>query len=283
MSIDPQHEAQLIAATIQNDPVVGPLVLAMTNDPDVQTGWRSLDVPGFVQHLSQANTHLKAYVAYQQREERLWAIKIGKGAIPGDLEQGLKRSVPAARDHFNQGFAALDECLKGVEGSEFKRIANTHVAELTKRCAFDQGNVVGRTASSYFQSLGFSTAQISEFKRQYAPIGYDFIGTIGKGDISNIRTYAAEGAKAHVEILNYTEQHGLDYIRGGGPPAWAVTAAAILAYFGISIAAWVIVAIAAAIVITLAILCAVYWNSLPTWARAGCAALAAAGIISFVF
>lgn len=283
MAMQPEHETQLVAASIDGDPVVGPLVREMTKDVALQAGWKSLDVPAFVQHFGKATDHITAYAGFHQRQERLWAVKIGTGKIAPELEEGLKRSVPAARDHLNQGFAALEECMQVVEGSEFKHIANTHVAALSKRCTFDEGNVFGRTASGYFQRLGFSAAHVAEFKRQYAPIGHDFIGKLGKGDISNIRSYSATGVNAQIEILNYTEQHGLDYIRGAGPPAWAVTASAILAYFGISIAAWVIVVIAAAILITLAILCAVYWNSLPAWAKAGCGLLAAAGLISFVF
>jgi hypothetical protein len=281
-----QHEAEprLIASAIQNDPVVEPLLGALTSDADFSAAWQSLDVPRFVSRLSDATTHLNAYVAYHQREQRLWAIKIGKGSLEPGLEDGLKQSVPAARDHFTRGFDSVDQCLATVEGSAFKAICDTHVARLSARCAFDDGNVFGRTASTYYQRLGFSTAQIEEFKRQYAPIGYDFIGTVGKGDVSQIRAYSAAGRDAHVQIMNHTEQHGLDYIRGrGGPPAWAVTASGILALFGISISAWVIVAIIAAIAVTLAFLCWAFWSSLPGWAQAGCVALASAGLISFTF
>lgn len=281
--LDSERDSQLVALAIETDPVFGPLFHDLTNDPNLDNAWKDVDVPAFVQHMSAATEHMKAYVGYQQREERLWAIKIGTGKLSTELEDGLKRSVAAARDRFQKGFAELDASLKVVESSEFKSIANTHVAAMSKRCMFDMGNAFGRTASSYFHGLGFSSAQVGEFKRQFAPIGYDFIGTLGKGDMSNLRAYAAPGIEANVEIMNYTEKHGLDYIRGAGPPAWAVTAASILAYFGIAISAWVIVAIAAAILITLAALCAAYWNRLPAWARAGCVALASAGLIGFVF
>ena len=277
----PDQDAQTTALAIQADPVVYPLLNALTSDAVFQAGWQSLDVPAFTQALGSATSHLQQYLSFHTRESRLWAIRIGKGSLPAGLEDGLKQSVPAARDHYVSGFADLGTCLTHVEQSQFKPLVNSHVAALAKRCTFDDSTIFGRTASAYFQRTGFSADQVAEFKRQFAPIGYDFIGILGQGDVSNLRPVSEQGVNAQVEIMNYTQQNGLGYIRGaGGPPAWAVAASEILALFGISIAAWAILAVIAAIAVTLAILCAVFWNSLPTWARAGCSLLASAGIIS---
>jgi hypothetical protein len=282
--MNPDQDAASIAAAIQADPAVGPLFRALTTSSDFTTGWQSLDVPAFAQHLGSATDHLTQYLSFHQRETRLWNIKVGTGSLPPGLEDGLKQGVPAARDHFTQGFAALDGCLAQVEQSQFKSLVNTHVAVLGKQCAFDTGNVFGRTAAGYFQRVGFSAQQVTEFKRQFAPIGYDFIGVLGRGDVSGVRPVSAQGVSAHIQIMNHTEQHGLDYIRGaGGPPAWAVTASEILALFGISISAWVILAVIATIAVTLAFLCWAFWNQLPDWARAGCVALASLGLISWTF
>jgi hypothetical protein len=49
MAMQPEHEAQLVAASIDGDPVVGPLVREMTKDVALQAGWKSLDVPALVQ------------------------------------------------------------------------------------------------------------------------------------------------------------------------------------------------------------------------------------------
>jgi hypothetical protein len=279
-----EQDAASVATAIEADPVVSPLLRALTTDPAFEAGWQSLDVPAFVQHLGNATDHLRQYVSFHLRETRLWNIKIGTGSLDRGLEAGLRAGVPAARDHFTRGFAELDACLAQVEQSQFKGLVNTHVAGLSSRCTFDPGNVFGRTATGYFQRVGFSADQVAEFKRQYAPIGYDFIGVLGKGDVSGVRPVAAQGVNAHIEIMNHTEQHGLDFIRGGGgPPAWAVTASEILALFGISISAWAILAVIAAVAVTLAFLCWVLWNQLPAWARAGCVALASAGIIAWTF
>jgi hypothetical protein len=277
----PDQTAQTTAAAIEADPVVGPLLNALTSDPAFQAGWQSLDVPAFAQQLATATGHLQQYTSYHLRESRLWTIKIGTGSLPAGLEDGLKQSVGPARDHFTSGFGALDACLAQVEQSQFKPLVDSHVAALAKRCTFDEGTIFGRTASAYFQRVGFSADQVAEFKRQFAPVGYDFIGVLGHGDASNLRPLVQQGVAAQVDIMNYTEQNGLGYIRGaGGPPAWAVTAASILALFGISMSAWVVLAVIASIAITLAILCAVFWNSLPGWARAGCSMLASLGIIA---
>jgi hypothetical protein len=278
----PEQDAETTAAAIRADPVVFPLLNAMTSDADFQAGWRSLDVPAFSEQLQTATGHLQQYLSYHLRESRLWAIKIGTGSLPAGLEDGLKQAVAPAREHYKNAFAAMDACLTQVEQSQFKGLADTHVAALAKRCMFDTSTIFGRAAAGYFQKAGFSTDQVAEFTRQYAPIGCDFIGVLGHGDISNLRPVYQDGVNAQVEIMNHTEQNGLDFIRGsGGPPAWAVTAAAILAYFGIAISAWVIVATIAAIAVTLAALCGIFWNSLPAWAKTGCAALASLGIIAF--
>lgn len=283
MAMPPEQESELIASAISNDPAVGPLFHSLTTDPQFEAGWQSIDVPRFSEHLSDATGHLQAYLQYQQRQERLWAIKIGSGRISPALEDQLKRSTPAARDHFTSAFSGFDACLADAEAPQFKTLVNTHIAALSARCALDEGNVFGRTFAGYTRRAGFTPPQVAEFRRQYASIGHDFIGRLGQGDVSNIRPYVAPGVSANIEIMNHTEQHGLDYIRGSGPPAWAVTASGILALFGISISAWVIVAIIAVIAVTLAFLCWAFWNSLPGWAQAGCVALATAGLIAFTF
>lgn len=283
MTMSPEQDSELIASAISNDPVVGPLFRALTDDPAFEAGWRSIDVPSFSQHLGDATQHLQAYLQYQQRLERLWAIKIGSGSITPALEDELKRSTPAARDHFSQAFSGFDTCLSHVEAPEFKGLVNSHIAALSARCALDEGNVFGRTFTGYTRRAGFTAPQVTDFRRQYSPIGHDFIGRLGQGDVSNIRSYVAPGVSANIEIMDHTREHGLDYIRGGGPPAWAVTASEILALFGISISAWVVVAVIAAIAVTLAFCCWAFWNSLPGWAQAGCVALASAGLISFAF
>ncbi len=277
----PEQDPQTTAAAIEADPVVGPLLNALTSDPGFQTGWQSLDVPAFAQQLQTASGHLQQYVSYHLRESRLWTIKIGTGSLSPSLEDGLKQATAPARDHITSGFAALDACLTQVEQPQFKPLVNSHIAALAKRCTFDTSTIFGRTASGYFRQLGFSSDQVAEFQRQYAPIGCDFIGVLGRGDVSNLRPVYQQGLNAQVQIMNHTEQNGLDYIRGaGGPPAWAVTASAILALFGIAISAWALLAVIAAVAVTLGLLCGVFWNSLPGWARAGCSSLASIGLIA---
>ena len=87
----PEQDAQSIAAAIEADPVVSPLLHALTGDSGFDAAWQSIDVAAFVQHLSGATDHLNQYVSFHQRENRLWSIKIGKGSLPPGVEDGLKQ------------------------------------------------------------------------------------------------------------------------------------------------------------------------------------------------
>lgn len=68
-----------MALAIEADPVVSPLLAALTSDPGFQAGWQSIDVPAFSQQPETATGHLRQYLSYHLRESRLWAIKIGRG------------------------------------------------------------------------------------------------------------------------------------------------------------------------------------------------------------
>jgi hypothetical protein len=278
-----QHGLAAAAELVRADPVFYPEFQKLIDDDRFEAAWQSLDVPSFTESFNGFTTSISEYNSFHLRERRLWALKMGKGSLPRGLEESFRGSIPHGRRRFTEAFSAIDGCLASVEHSEFRALANTHVAELTRRFTFDDHTVFGHAAANCFRRIGCSSAMIDDFKQQYAPIGYDFIGRIGRGDVANLRPIATHAVEAQLEILRHTEEHGFDYLYGGGPPAWAVTASEILAFFGIAISAWVIVVIVAVIAITLAILCAIFWSSLPTWAQAGCVALASAGIISFVW
>jgi hypothetical protein len=140
---------------------------------------------------------------------------------------------------------------------------------------FDESNPYGQATMGYFRKIGFSNPMIDEFKSSYKATGFEFIKSLGGGTFAQAKAVSAKGAEARMAVLKYTQENGLDYIRGGGPPGWAVTVSGILASVGIAISAWVIVAIIAGLVALLVALCVT--KVLPASA---CRVLAAIGVIS---
>ena len=53
-------------------------------------------------------------------------------------------------------------------------------------------------------------------------------------------------------------QTSVNYLRGNGPPAWAVWVSEILGYIGIGISAWAVVAVIAGLVVTIVLVCAAH-------------------------
>ena len=111
-------------------------------------------------------------------------------------------------------------------------------------------------------SVKLGTGRIP-FKSHYQHVDFDYIGAVTKGDVANVRPLLAQGVNAQVQVLEYTRQHGFDYIRGEGPPAWAIWVSEILAAVGISISAWVVLAVIAGAAATLVLICAAH--ILPVW------------------
>jgi hypothetical protein len=110
-----------------------------------------------------------------------------------------------------------------------------------------------------------------EFTTSFGKVNFDLFGATD-GGLAGLRKVSEHGVKAQVEILDYTEKHGFAYLRGRcGPPRWAIVASEILAAAGISIGAWVIVAIIVALLAILAVVCAL--SAPGTWVRDKCSLL----------
>lgn len=274
-----ERDAELLGAILGADPVVEPHIRRLVQDPRFEGAAAELGLSELSGEFQSLTDSITRYNDYHRRERRLWAIKLGKGAVPAEAEAALKREAHSAKGDFRNAFQSADRCIEIVERSGFKPLVNEHIGEIARRFAFDENTVIGEAADLYFRRIGCSTPMIEEFKHHYHPIDYDFIGVLGGGDLSGLREVARAGVEAQEEILDYTEKHGLEYLRGDGPPAWATTASNILAAAGISIGAWVIVVIVAVIMITLAIICAIFFNSFPPALQAGCAFLASIGLI----
>lgn len=242
---------------VRHDAQVFPRLTKLVEDEDFAAGWKDFDVEGFVDAANEFSTHITRYNEFHRRERRLWSVKLGKGSIPRELEDSFRATVPHGKEAFVQAFEALDRCLDTVDRSpRFKAALNRHLPGLSRRHLFDAESILGQGADAYFRAIGCSEPMVAEFKSHFRKTGYDFIGVLGGGDVSNLRAVARKGVAAHVEVLDHTHEHGFDYIRGSGPPAWAIAISNILASVGIAITAWAVVAIVALIIVTVILICA---------------------------
>jgi hypothetical protein len=247
-------EAALIAA----DPVIGPELQRVASDPNFAAAWTRLADGEFAQQFTIFNSNLTQYNDFHRRERRMWSVKLGKGAVAPDLEAGLKAAAPAAIQQYTTAFKSLDACLGIIIESELRPLVNGPVGDITRRYLLDETTIFGQTGVGYFRSLGIDTPMLDEFKAHFQSANLDYVGVVAGGDVANMRPMLAAAVQAQVEVLTYTQQHGLDYIRGHGPPAWAVTVSEILGYVGISISAWAVVAVIAGLLVTVVLVCAAH-------------------------
>jgi len=248
---------------------------AVAQDPDLKSAIEKIDMDGFAKEFLNFTNQITEHNAFHMRETRLWSLKLGTGKVDSQLEQKLKDVAPQAAQNFQAAFQSLNNCADHIEKSGLSRVLEKHSDVFTSNYMFDESNPYGQATMGYFRKIGFSNPMIDEFKSSYKATGFEFIKTLGGGKFAQARAVSAKGAEARMAVLKYTHENGLNYIRGGGPPAWAVTVSTILASVGIMISAWVIVAIIVSLVALLVALCVT--KVLPA---AACAVLAAIGVIS---
>jgi hypothetical protein len=258
-------------------PALNQDVTAIAQDPDLATAFSKFDFAAFGSEFKNFTQQLMQHNAFHTRETRLWSLKLGTARVAPALEQQLKDSAPQALQNFQAAFLSLGNCADHITNAGLDRVLEKHSDVLTSRYTFDEANPFGQATMSYFRTLGFSTPMIEEFKSSYKATNCEFIKNLGGGKFAQVREVSSKGVEARVEILKYTHENGLAYIRGGGPPAWAVTVSSILASVGIVISAWVIVAIIVSLIVLLGVLCITH--VLPLGA---CQTLSRLGVIPIV-
>lgn len=244
-----------------------PQLEALAKDRDFQAAFKAFDVDAAGDAFNAFTRSLTAYNAAHRRERRLWSLKIGRGRIPSDLESEFVGEIPAMRRNYQEGFAAVNKVLDTLTRAKFDKVVEKHLAPLTANLGNDR-HPLTQVVTRYFQQVGCAPEMISEFRRNFEVTGYDLLAPAG-GKFSRLKALTADGVKAQTEIMDYTEKEGFSYLRGRcGPPSWAVAVAKILASIGISISAWVVVAIIVVLFATLLVICNA--SNPGTWLRTQC-------------
>lgn len=244
-----------------------PQLEALAKDRDFQAAFKAFDVDAAGDAFNAFTRSITAYNAAHRRERRLWSLKIGRGRIPADLESEFVGEIPQMRRNYQEGFAAVNKVIDTLTRAKFDKVVEKHLAPLTANLGNDR-HPLTQVVTRYFQQVGCAPEMISEFRRNFEVTGYDLLAPAG-GKFSRLKTLTAEGVKAQTEIMDYTEKEGFNYLRGRcGPPSWAVAVAKILASIGISISAWVVVAIIVVLFATLLIVCNA--SNPGTWLRTQC-------------
>jgi hypothetical protein len=235
-----------------------------------------LDVQALRADLDTMTSELTSYNAFHADERRLWSMRLGRPQTPENVEvferfeAAFMETIPTGRQAYVRAFEAADRAAQGLEragmGDALADSFRPFLATLATPSHPYADAVLG-----YFRHIGCSQSMIDEFLHSFKPINFDFYGHFG-GGLSEIRELSQRGVQAQLEIIDHTAEHGFDYLRGAcGPPAWAVTASEILAAAGISISAWIVVAIIAALVALLILICELAAKG--TWVGNACASL----------
>lgn len=245
----------------------GPQIEALTKDKAFQTAFKALDIDAAADAFNAFTQKVTAYNNSHRRERRLWSLKLGKGHLPSDLEKEFIKEIPEMRRNYQEAFASVNKVLDTLNQSKLDTVLEKHLGPITANLANDR-HPLTQVVSRYFTQIGCAPEMMSEFRRNFEVTQYNLLA-VGGGKFGGLRKLTDEGVRAQMEIMNYTEKEGFNYLRGKcGPPAWAVAVAKILASIGISVSAWVVVVI---IVTLFAILLVVCNASQPgTWLRTQC-------------
>lgn len=233
----------------------------IVTDSNFKTAVSKMDFNVFYAQLEHFKTKIKLYNDFHRHERRLWALKIGNKSINA-FEADYKMAIPNAIANYTAAFGSMSVMLDMLEKSNFSKVVNNHFSDLCNLLK-DEKSSIQKGLIGFFTDLGCSKEMVAEFKAEFSKIDYDFAG-LSSNDIANLRTITEESVQAQVAILEYSKIHGLNYLRGKcGPPEWAIVVSEILAWAGISVAAWVVVVIIVVLIAALITICVVWYNDLP--------------------
>ncbi|MCX6827729.1 MAG: hypothetical protein NT002_00355 [candidate division Zixibacteria bacterium] len=224
-------------------------------DPLFKKAYGALDTETFTGAFTAFAENMEEYNKFHRRERRLWATKIGKGRLAPTLEEKFRKSIPEGRKNYEAAFKAVDTMCDALVESGLDKVMEKHLPAIMGVLENEQ-HPFSQLTTRFFVRAGTTREMLDEFRIHFAPIHYNFFGAVGPSLVS-IQAFSVKARKAQLSILDHTSEHGFDYLRGEcGPPAWAILASKILASAGISVSAWILVAIIAALLAILAIICA---------------------------
>lgn len=246
---------------------------ALVADDAFEEAMGSTDLRSVVANFQAMRDRMVEYNSFHQEERRMWGAVL-RGRTPADRlgaqEQRFKQMIPRGRETYTQLFGTADATTQLLQDGGFEQVLSTHLSPFTATLG-TPSHPYAEVFFNHFRQAGCDQAMLDEFTNSFGKANFDFFGAV-HGGLADVRDASKRGVDAQLEILDYTEAHGFSYLRGRcGPPTWAIVASEILAAAGISISAWVIVAIIAALLVTLAVICAL--SAPGTWVRDKCALL----------
>jgi len=190
------------------------------------------------------------------------------GSVSRERERDLMDRVPDAVNQFESAFAAMDRCISLIEESGLHKVMDARLGRCMRHLVNPEDSLT-RAITNYFTEIGSPPEMITDLKRDFGIFQFDLIKRFGRGHLLNLRNMYKQGVDANRQMLNYTKDHGLRYIRGRcGPPAWAFEVSKILGWAGESVWAWVVVIIIAALVAAIIIICSL--DILPAEIQSAC-------------
>lgn len=221
-------------------------IQAFIDDPDFEEAVDALDVEALFDAFRAFSDRCQTYNDIHRQERRLWALKIGRGEVPTEYANDFRDRIPEAVEAYEGAFSAMDDAVQILQDSGFDTLINRHIDNFTPRL-LDESDAFGEYVREYLRRIGNSDDMIDKFLGEFESIDAAFIH--GIGPLEEVQALSEEGRQGQIELLNYTEENGFDYLRAKcGPPSWAVTVSNLLAAVGISVSAWAVVAIVSSLI-----------------------------------
>jgi hypothetical protein len=241
----------------------------VAQDQEFQAARERLNMETLSNRFNCFSGDIIAYNKFHMRERRLWSVKIGKGEIPEELETAFRESIPSGIENYRRAFNSMESCLCLLEEAGMASVINRHIRTFTEAYLFREETLMGSFLGDAMRELGCSATMIEEFKSVCASTEFDLLRISSERRFEDLRPILSEAVEAQAEILEYTRENGFSYLRGRcNPPAWAITISSILSAAGISIAAWLVVAIVAIVIVIVILICAL--RILPDILQQGC-------------
>lgn len=254
----------------------------IVKDRRFRNGIEKLDVTGLSNEFKKFTEQVTTYNSFHREERKLWAVKIREGKIAPDVDSRFRAKIPKAIEDYRGAFRSMVACLEHVKNAELWEVVKDRIAPIATTDLLDEGKTLGKMVKPYIERIGVDEPMIRQFRTAFGETNHNLVETVAGGEFRRLQSLTEEGVNAQVSILEYSKEHGLDYIKGRcGPPAWAVWVSTILAAAGISISAWVVVIIIVALVAILASICLAV--NVAAWIKSACASLAGMGIPVLIF
>ena len=256
MTTSSGNDIAITAAAMMENRGFAEAVQDLIADPDFAITVAKLDFGALGASFNDFDEHLVKYNNYHRLERRLWSLKLGNGTISPALENSLKAQVHKGRQAFKLAFGGIDRCIENFESAGFGKVLDRHLPRFLPMLGVDH-HPLRSLVDGHLSRVGCSPSMLEEGHHSLAGAQYDVLGRLGGGKVKGLRKALAQSVEAQNGLFDYTEKDGLRYLRGRcGPPTWAVVATKVLAYFGLSVSAWWVVAAVTVVVALLVTLCA---------------------------